>query len=53
MPALTFVTAGQANALQVAHFGRIDRRKLLWIDAKGTEQLWEFVGGALSLGSIE
>jgi hypothetical protein len=35
--ALTFVAAGYADALQVAHRARIFGRKLLRIDAKRTE----------------
>ena len=48
--ALTFVAAGYADALQVAHRARMFGRKLLRIDAKRTEELWQFVGGVRPFG---
>jgi hypothetical protein len=49
--ALTFVAAGHADALQVAHRRRIFGRKLLRIDAERTEKLWQLVGGVRPFGN--
>ena len=46
--ALIFVTASDADALQVSHFAGVFGRKLLRIDAKGTEKFRQLVRGVWS-----
>ena len=45
VPTLTFVAASYAEALQVSHFIRVVKRKLLRIDAKRAEKFRQLVSG--------